>query len=378
MRVLFDHQIYSYQTFGGISRYFFELMNQFQTFGNAEFDLALRYSDNVYLKSLAGVRLHAAPAALQAGSKARFLATYLLNRRLSVRRLRAGEFDVFHPTFFDRYFVSKLGKKPFVMTLMDMTPELFPELFPRTSLYSRLVTSRWIDAKRDLAQRASRIIAISQNTKQDAVRLYGIEPGKIEVIHLASSMLPPSASAKWPPTAKRRFVLFVGSRFGYKNFDFFARAMQPVLARDGDLRVICAGGGRFTADERGTLGTIGQIDRFEQMDVADERLAGLYATARAFVFPSRYEGFGIPILEAFACGCPCVLSNTSCFPEIAGDAASFFDLEEESSLTAAIERVLGDDGHRSRLIERGRERAKLFAWRKTALQTLAVYNNALA
>lgn len=377
MRVLFDHQIYSYQTFGGVSRYFFELMNQFQTFGDAEFELALRYSDNVYLENLAGMQPQHMPVALKHGSKSRFLATYLLNRRLAVRSLKAGEFDVFHPTFFDSYFLSRLGAKPFVLTLMDMTPELFPELFQRNSIYDRVVTSRWIAAKRVLAWRASRIIAISHNTKQDAVRLYGIDPNRIEVIYLASSMLPPSARTTRSLTPERPYVLFVGSRFGYKNFDFFARAMRPLLARNGELRVICAGGAKFTDKESRTLGTIGQLDRFTQIDVDDERLASLYAGARAFVFPSRYEGFGIPIMEAFACGCPCVLSNASCFPEIAGDGAALFDLDDEPSLTAAIERVLNDDAYRSELVARGRERAGFFTWRKTALQTLAAYRSAI-
>lgn len=377
MRVLFDHQIFSYQTFGGISRYFFELMNQFQELGDAEFELAVRYSDNAYIKRLKGARVHESPGAFKPGSRSRFFATYFLNRRLSVHCLEKGNFDVLHPTFYDDYFLSKLCGKPFVLTLMDMTPELFPELFPTNSLYGRLVTARWIDAKRELARRASRIIAISENTKQDAIRCYGIDASRVDVIHLASSMTHPGGAARESAAVGRPFVLFVGGRAGYKNFPAFAEAMRPVLLRDGELRVICVGGGPFSEGERHMLGRLGMAGRFEQTDVPDEQLAGLYAAARAFVFPSRYEGFGLPIVEAFNCGCPCVLSDASCFPEIAGEAAAYFDPAQVPALTAAVERVLFDDAYRRGLVERGRERAKLFSWRKTALQTLAAYERAV-
>jgi len=376
MRVLFDHQIFSYQTFGGISRYFFELMNQFVDFGDAECELAVRYSDNAYIKSLRGARRYESLGTFKPGSRSRFFATYFLNRRLSARSLEKGDFDVLHPTFYDDYFLQRLRGKPFVLTLMDMTPELFPELFPTNSLYGRLVTARWINAKRELARRASGIIAISENTKQDAIRCYGIDASRIEVIHLASSLVPSAGAFRESPAAGRPFVLFVGGRAGYKNFAAFADAMRPVLLRDGELRVICAGGGRFSESERHMLGRLGLAGRFEQTDVTDGQLAGLYVAARAFVFPSRHEGFGIPIVEAFNCGCPCVLSDASCFPEIAGEAAAYFDPGQVPALTAAVERVLFDDAYRMGLVERGRERARLFSWRNTALRTLAAYERA--
>lgn len=377
MKVLFDHQVFSYQTYGGISRYFFELMNQFQEHGDSNFQLALKYSDNVYLKSLQREHIHALPV-FGPGSKSRFLVTYLLNKRFSNGSLRRGDFDVFHPTFFDDYFLSTLGAKPFVLTLMDMTPERYPELFQRNSMYGRMVTSRWIDGKRKLADRATRIIAISENTKQDVVRFYGIDPERIKVIYLASSLLPNRSMNHDAIITQRPYILFVGSRFGYKNFEIFSKAMCPLLKRAADLQVICTGGGPFSEDERRSLASIGILDRFQQTDVSDEELAMLYGNARAFVFPSRYEGFGIPIVEAFSCGCPCVLSRTSCFPEIARDAAAYFDPDDVDAATEAIGRVLNEEVYRDILINRGSERAKHFSWRETARQTIAVYKEAVA
>ena len=165
MRVLFDHQIFSYQKYGGISRYFFELINQINKMENIRAKLALAYSDNVYLRNMEGFDFKDVLPSLDIPTKLRFLARYGLNRSVSNRFLRRGDYDVFHPTFFDSSFLPLLHRRPYVMTLLDMTPELFPELFPRAGLYNRLVTSRWIDGKRAIAKNAACIIAISENTR---------------------------------------------------------------------------------------------------------------------------------------------------------------------------------------------------------------------
>ena len=377
MKILFDHQIFSYQTYGGISRYFFELMNEFQRIDGVRFKLALKYSPNEYLRKLTGMSIKDVPSYLGKSSKSRFLARYILNRRVTNQSLRHGRYDVFHPTFFDPSFLRLLRGRPFVSTLLDMTPEVFPDLFPREGMYNRLVTSRWIKGKRTLSQKAAKVIAISEKTKQDAVHFYGIDANKVVVIHLASS-LDPEASEECPALdLSRPFALFVGIRGGYKNFDGFARAIEPLLTADGDLRVVCVGGGAFTDAEKGMLDALGVQDRFVQSSVSDEQLATLYRAARVFVFPSRYEGFGIPIVEAFSCACPCAISRASCFPEIAGDAASYFDPDDQESMTEGMRKVLYDEEWRRGLVAQGLERAKMFSWEKTARQTLSVYEDVI-
>ena len=378
MKIFYDHQIFSYQTYGGISRYFFELMNQFQQLRGPDFQLALKYSDNVYLKSLKGAAVEQLPSVLKPGSKLRFLATYLLNKRLSSRSLRRGDFDVFHPTFFDPSFLSLLKGRPFVVTLHDMTPEIFPVLFPRYGLYGRLVTGRWIEGMRLLAERASNVIAVSENTKSDAVKYYGIDPSRVTVIHHGSSLDPLAYAEVKGVDMARPFLLFVGGRSGYKNFQFLVRALIPLMEWDRDLRVVCIGGGNFSGDETKQLEDLQVRDKYLQFSATDAELATLYRAARAFVFPSRYEGFGIPIIEAFSCGCPCAISRSSCFPEIAGGAAAYFDPDNLESMTETLRQVLYDDGLRRKLIADGFERAKLFSWEKTATQTLTVYKGACA
>lgn len=373
MRVLFDHQVFSYQARGGISRYFAELMNQFRRIDGLSFDLALIYSPCEYLRRPDGTPFGDLATAYGRSEKLRFLARYLHNRRVSNCALRRGAYDVFHPTFFDPSCVRALGDRPYVLTLHDMTPEAFPELFPRSTLYDRLVTARWIDGKRTLARGAAKIIAISENTRSDVIRYYGVDPAAVEVVHQAGALdlsAAASAAARVPP---RPFLLFVGVRSGYKNFAAFARAIAPLLERDADLVVVCVGGGAFTSAESTLLGSSGHRDRYLQFRASDAELAALYRAARAFVFPSRYEGFGIPILEAFSCGCPCAISRASSFPEIAGDAAAYFDPDDQESMTEGIRTVLDDEEHRRELVRRGLARARMFSWEATARKTVAVY-----
>jgi glycosyltransferase involved in cell wall biosynthesis len=118
---------------------------------------------------------------------------------------------------------------------------------------------------------------------------------------------------------------------------------------------------------------IGLTDRVVQHSVSDRELAACYAHAVAFVFPSLYEGFGIPILEAFGCGCPAIVADASCFPEIAGDAARYFDPKDRESLRAAVAEIIDKPVVADELRRKGRERARAFTWEATAQKTIAVY-----
>lgn len=228
-----------------------------------------------------------------------------------------------------------------------------------------------------MAQSAARVIAISESTKADLVYFYGLPPENVDVIYLANSIPPALFDGSDQASSTSRHVLFVGSRWGYKNFPAFVKAMRPILKRDAELSVLCVGGGRFSEAELQLLQDTGCGGRYLQQDLDEPSLAEAYATAAAFVFPSLWEGFGLPIVEAFACGCPCVISNASCFPEIAGDAAEYFDPLDTESIATAISRVIYNDSRRQDLIDRGTARNSLFTWEATAKQTLTVYERAV-
>jgi glycosyltransferase involved in cell wall biosynthesis len=368
MKIAYDHQIFTMQDCGGVSRYFFEILGQFRRLGSAEFELWLRFSNNIYLEGAEFSRhRHFLPGRRFRG-KARILDQ--LNKFVSRKGLAAGNFDVFHPTYFDPYFLKHIGDKPFVLTIHDMTHEIYPDHFAL-----RQKTSGW---KKIVAAKASRILADSHNTKRDITRLLGIDEDRIDVVYFASSFErpPDGGRAAGAPGLPGRFILFVGNRFACKNFEAFGRGVAPLLKDKPDLRVVCAGGGPFGKEERVFLHGIGIEGRVLQRAVDDRTLASLYAAAEVFVYPSLYEGFGIPILEAFACGCPVALSRASSFPEVAGDAGLYFDPKDETSIRETIARVLDDRELRETLRARGAARSKDFSWAKTAEGVLAAYRKA--
>lgn len=370
MRVLFDHQIFSYQTFGGASRYFVELMSELARTGKPAFDLGVAASPNEYLAYAPYYR----GTRVQPRGAWGFLRTYARNELATRAAALRQRHDILHPTFYDP--AARLGRRGarLVVTVLDMIPEHFPQFFDVTSPYGRFVTQRWIEGKRTLCEHADRILAISENTKRDVVRFYNIPPDRIAVTHLGNRLTRGGVRpAGFPP----RYLLFVGTRNKYKNFDCFVTGVAPVLARTPGLGVVCVGGGAFSAAERVLLARYRIADRFTQQRVADDELAACYSHAEAFVFPSRYEGFGIPILEAFACGCPTLLANASCFPEIAGDAAAFFDPDDPDNLAAVLDRVLDDDALRADLVRRGAERQREFTWARTAERTIEAYREAV-
>jgi glycosyltransferase involved in cell wall biosynthesis len=370
MKVLFDHQIFSYQAFGGASRYYAELMAAFHRAGEPAFEVSVAESPNEYLSR---APFFTGKKIAKAGT-AGFLRTYVKNELATLAAARRRQHDILHATFYEPGVLRHVRGAKLVVTVLDMIPERFPEFFPATGWYGRFVTKRWIDGKRTLCERADAILAISEHTKQDVVAFYGIDPARITVTHLACTV---SGGADQPRPAgvALRYVLFVGTRNTYKNFGFFIEAIAPVLAAHPDTGVLCIGGGALASDELALIDRNGLTGRVLQRSVRDDELAACYAHAAAFVFPSRYEGFGIPILEAFACGCPALVANASCFLEIASDAALYFDPDDRDSLRNALEGVLGDPKLADNLRAKGRERVKRFTWDATAQQTVAAYRS---
>ncbi len=369
MKILYDHQIFVFQDFGGISRYFYELMNVFEKDKEISFDLSLEYSNNFYIRKAGFVKCKPFLETRNFRGKTRLL--NFINKQVKKKLLLKKEYDIFHPTYYDPYFLDYSGDKPFVLTIYDMVYELFPQIFS-----SRDKTS---ERKKLLASKATKIIAISENTKRDIIKLLGIKEDKIEVIYLANPLCA-DAIEKGKVTVSelpQKYLLFVGNRRVYKNFDTFVESISSLLQNDNDLHLICAGGGKFTPSEIANLEKLGVINKVTQCSFDDNILAQLYKNALAFVFPSLYEGFGIPVLEAFTCGCPVVTSNKSSLPEVAGDAAEYFDPADKMSISSAVKKVIYDHDLRSELKGKGHERLKGFSWEKTANNTKKLYQSIL-
>lgn len=293
--------------------------------------------------------------------------------RQEIRRYMAKEhhFDVIHPTHVSAYdLLPHIGNTPLVTTVHDMTHELFPDSFPqwdptavRKQEYSRL---------------SDRIIAISECTKKDLVEICGIEPERVDVVHHGNSLILPADAATRPMDLPENYVLFVGKRPGYKNFDIFLHAFAEIAAQERELHLICAGGGAFSPAELELADKLHLRGRVQQRWVTDEELAILYNRCAVFVYPSAYEGFGLPLLEAFACGAPVLCANASCFPEIAANGADYFPADDAAAMVTCMQRVLGSSGYAQNLRARGAERLTHFSWQRCAQETLQTYKKAIA
>jgi glycosyltransferase involved in cell wall biosynthesis len=352
MKVLYDHQVFSCQKFGGISRYFYELMNHSE--GLFEYEVSGIYSENEYIRDL---RLYKEfPIKRPFKGKARIL--NILNKADSIKKIRQKKYDIIHPTYYAPYIL-KSKYRPLIITVHDMIHELFPDY----------VSDKYtISNKKKMIANADRIIAISENTKRDIVNIYPeIDERKIFVIYHGYSYNNDIILNE----VKEKYILFTGQRGGYKNFKNFVNAVSPLLIKY-DLFLFCTGN-NFSIKEKRFLEKNGIIDRVICRFVSDVELINIYTNAIAFVFPSLYEGFGIPVLEAFAAGCPAILANASCFPEIAGNAALYFDPYSETDMRNTIEKVIVHSDIAKTLVEKGYERLSLFSWEKTIKQTYKIY-----
>jgi glycosyltransferase involved in cell wall biosynthesis len=247
-------------------------------------------------------------------------------------RLRA-DADVLHcPTFRGPFRAAQ----PLVVTVHDLAVLRHPEWFNRwTRTYSRIAVPRVVAA-------AHRVIAVSEFTKRELVSLLGTDPAKVRVVpNAVEDVFTPDG-----PRAAGDYVLAVGTLEPRKNL---ARIAQAV---DGELRVVGA---------RGWGGVEPPRDVTWLGDVSDEELAGLYRGARCLVYASLYEGFGIPVAEALACGCPVVTSRGSAMAEFAGDDATYVDPEDVDSIRAGIERAVRPEPRR------------VATWADVAARTQAVY-----
>ncbi|GAB2985876.1 glycosyltransferase family 1 protein [Mucilaginibacter puniceus] len=358
MKILFDHQTFTIQRYGGLSRYFANLNDDLNKITGVTSKIATLYSENEYIKAIDIPLNNALGKKIFTGH---FNRTYRWNRRYSSFNIRSGNFDVLHPTYYDPYFLESL-KKPYVITIPDMIHELVPNQFADND--------KVVAQKKTVMEHADAIVAISHYTKQDIIKFYPQFADKIEVIHLSSDFTGMPANVA---NTIGKYILYVGERRVYKNFIAFVKAIAPLLNEDKELKLVCTGGGRFSAEEEQLLTTLHIANQCMQVNAVEDELKQLYAQAQVFVFPSYLEGFGIPLLEAFHAGCPVAAANATCFPEIGGNAVAYFDPHNADSMYNTTKSVLTDDNLRADLINKGKQQVKLFSGEKVAERSLALY-----
>ncbi len=359
IKILFDHQTFSLQRYGGISRYFANLFAKTQNRPDIKSDLSILYSQNHYIHDQPGALGNMLGSILLRKQKGR----YKWNQRYSSHVISQNKMDVFHPTNHDPYFLDQI-KKPFVLTVHDMIHERLPQYFDTgdDSAY----------AKRLCIERADHLIAISESTKRDLQHYYDIEDDKISVIH--HGFEPSMAMQDDSITGLDNYLLYVGDRRAYKNFPLFLVAVAPLL-KSTSLKLICAGGGEFKRAETEQLLRLKIQDLVTQRSVSDEDLTGLYRNAKAFIYPSLYEGFGLPLLEAFQNRCPVIASDIACFREVGDDALEYFDPNDPEHIAASIQAVIEDADLQRKLSQAGERQLLKFPISNCVEKTVNVYKH---
>lgn len=367
MKIAYDHQIFGWQRYGGVSRYFFELASHITTIGDDSIDSRIisPFHVNEYLNqalpSLHVSGIHA-PAIRRTGRLYR-----IINNFLAPFILWRWQPNILHETYYAKNTVCPRGCKT-VLTVFDMIHELYPEFYP--------AWDRTREEKSAAVARADHIVCISEHTRQDLIRLLNVPAEKTTVVHLGFALRHSKAADIAKPD--RPFILFVGFRGGYKNFDRLLQAYAGSSILRDSYDLIAFGGGELSSKEKTLVRSLGLIEnQVRQVGGDDAVLGALYRQASLFVYPSLYEGFGIPPLEAMSLDCPVACSNTSSIPEVVGNAAVQFDPHEVDSIAKAMEAVITDPVLQEDLRQRGRDRLQAFSWHRCALETLNVYRKVL-
>ncbi|MFZ2407322.1 MAG: glycosyltransferase family 1 protein [Methylobacter sp.] len=361
MKIAFDSQIFTMQEYGGISRYICSLAAHLADIEGVEASIIAPFYINAYLENLpkgivSGIRIPKIPKTGRA-----FHRSGLWLARGAIARLAP---QIVHETYYNATPIAPKGART-VVTVYDMIHELFPAAFPQHD--------RTSERKRIATQRADHVLCISESTRRDLLELFGLPEDKVSVVYLGFDRLPPMILES---DHKKPYLLYVGYRSDYKNFEGFLRAYagSPWLRNNFD--VVSFGGDAFSSIEKKLFDDLKLSDnQLLQMNGNDSELANAYRGAALFVYPSLYEGFGIPPLEAMSLGCPVACSNNSSVPEVVGSAAEQFDPKDTESIRTALERVLNSTARRTELIDKGHVRCGQFSWERCAEETLAVYRS---
>lgn len=376
LRVVYDHQVFSWQKYGGISRYIYEVATHLAQSENIEVKiLAITYV-NEYLKSYKSKNktdlVVGFPIPYTHNRTKINKLVEKFNHKLSEIWLKKYPHDILHTTYYSSENLVIDPPMKVVITVHDMIHEKFSQFFNSKKIFN-IQEDPTALAKKEAVQQADRIICVSENTKKDLIEILNVEPSKISVVYHGYS-LNTYASDTVVPKIPHPYILYVGERGTYKNFKSLLQAYASSSQLRNNFQLVCFGSRVFSSEEINNISELGLPEgKVIHVSGDDNFLASLYQNAALFVYPSLYEGFGMPLLEAMALKCPVACSNTSSIPEVVGAAAELFDPNEPDNIAEAMEKVLFSTETTEKLIQLGTERIKLFSWENCAEQTKQVY-----
>jgi glycosyltransferase involved in cell wall biosynthesis len=367
LQIIVDGIIYSLQSTGGISRLFSEVLPrmceieetlQITLLTDRNVSSNLPRHQRIEHKIIPPVSRYLRPERLW-----RPIIPYVRQyvRKLSIGSARG---KIWHTTY---YTEPKEKGVPVVVSLYDMIFERFPDFF------SGAATKHFNKIKRRCVMAADAVLCISETTRQDVINFYGLNQNRAHVIHLACSNLfrkMENQEIDYEMSVYGPYFLYVGSRVHYKKFDLLLDALSKYKQKGIGLLVV---GPPWSDEEIKRMDMLKIRDRVRLLSgIDDEMLCRLYNRAEAFIYPSLYEGFGIPLLEAMACGCPVIASRIPTTVEVAGDCPIYIEPDELDDMINAFDIVLSE-GRNSDRVRDGFEQAKRYSWYKTAAKTLDAY-----
>lgn len=364
MKIAFDHQTFCYQPYGGISRYFSILAKELIQNGHTTKIFAGLHRNN-YLSNFNNDNVFGYNLKNYPPKSSPFF--QWLNHGISQIPIKNWKPDIIHETYYSAKPILK-SNTPRIATIHDMIHELYPKKF---NLFD--YTTKW---KKETFKRVDHIISVSQNTKKDLINIFSIDEDKISVVsHGIDTTLFQNKYIDRISFTKP-IVLYVGNRGGYKNFNGFLKSFASSVRLMKDFDIVTFGGGSFTNFEKSYLKKLGFLEnQVHQMSGDDNLLASLYHSSDALIYPSIYEGFGLPTLEAMAAGCPVISSNSSSMPEVVRDAGQYFNPNDIDEMREALECVLYSDTLKEKLIKLGLKNICNFSWNKCANETLDIYKS---
>jgi len=364
MRILYDSQIFSSQVYGGISRYFIELIRRMDNREGVDAKIMAPLYINSYVRELnncimSGLHFPHIPKI------GRLLKAF--NQIASRKRIGGLLPDIVHETYYsDNPPIMCEGAKT-VITVYDMIHERFPQYFSARDMTAQI--------KKRAVERADHVICISETTRKDLLEITGINPDKVSAVHLGFN-LTVTQEEHDEIAINSPYLLYVGERGGYKNFVRLLKAYGKNPTLHKDYKLVCFGGGKLTQTEQQLRKKLGlSKDRLFWLGGSDRILARLYHHAAAFVYPSLYEGFGIPPLEAMSYGCPVVCSNGGSIVEVVGEAGEYFDPYDEDAISHAIEQIISSQKRTDALRALGKKRIICFSWDACADETYKIYKS---
>jgi glycosyltransferase involved in cell wall biosynthesis len=361
LKVFFNYQIFYQQKYGGISNYFYHLNNSLRDIDVQTKIIAPLHKNN-YIENIENGVFG---KKINFPSKLSSIVNFL-NEKISKYYFNIHRPDIVHDTY---YFPAKYNhdhnRQKRVCTVYDMINEKFSKKNKRENEISIL--------KKNTIYNSDHIFCISNQTKNDLIDLFNIDEKKISVTYLASSL-----KKKIFKNEKKKFedcLLFIGSRSDYKNFNNLLKAFSRSKILKNDFKILAYGGETVSKNEKNLLLSLNLINKVEFINDKNYDLSYLYQNVKALVYPSKYEGFGLPILEAMENNCPVLCSSGGSLREIGGEGLNYFDPNNTEEIQDFLEKQLYSEEKLNNFVEYGKSRYKKFSWKKCAIETLNIYKN---